>query len=95
MATAAGAVGSQRNGGRRMRVVNLTPHVVTVVDERSRVIRRWPRSTEPARVEAVRVPVGMEVDGVPNVRGCTEPLREGMEIRKQDGYGSLLGGGTR
>ena len=48
-----------------MRVVNLTPHVVTVVDERSRVIRRWPRSTEPARVEAVRVPVGMEVDGVP------------------------------
>ena len=37
----------------------------------------------------------MEVDGVPNVRVCTEPLREGMVIKKQDGYGSLLGGGTR
>ncbi|WP_017572994.1 hypothetical protein [Nocardiopsis halotolerans] len=50
-----------------MRVVNLTPHVVTVVDERSRVIRRWPKSTRPARVEAVRVPVGLEVAGVPLV----------------------------
>lgn len=48
-----------------MRVVNLTPHVVTVVDERSRVIRRWPGSARPARVEAVRVPVGLEVAGVP------------------------------
>ncbi|GAB2515904.1 hypothetical protein HNR10_005260 [Nocardiopsis aegyptia] len=40
-----------------MPVVNLTPHVVTVVDARSRVIQRWPRAPEPARVEAVRVPV--------------------------------------
>ncbi|MFD6951642.1 hypothetical protein A6A08_24180 [Nocardiopsis sp. TSRI0078] len=48
-----------------MRVVNLTPHVVTVVDERSRVIRRWPGAVRPARVEAVRVPVGLEVAGVP------------------------------
>ncbi|NYH50734.1 hypothetical protein HNR06_000323 [Nocardiopsis arvandica] len=48
-----------------MRVVNLTPHVVTVVDERSRVIRRWPGASRPARVEAVRVPVGLEVAGVP------------------------------
>lgn len=50
-----------------MLVVNLTPHVVTVVDERSRVIRTWPRSSEPARVEAVRVPMGLEVAGVPLV----------------------------
>jgi hypothetical protein len=47
-----------------MPVVNLTPHVVTVVDERSRVIRRWPGAHRPARVEAVRVPV-REVVGVP------------------------------
>ncbi|GAA0992145.1 hypothetical protein [Nocardiopsis tropica] len=48
-----------------MPVVNLTPHAVTVVDESSRVIRRWPGSDAPARVEAVRVPVGLEVAGVP------------------------------
>ncbi|WP_150243506.1 hypothetical protein [Nocardiopsis quinghaiensis] len=48
-----------------MRVVNLTPHVVTVVDERSRVIRSWPEAAQPARVEAVRVPMGLEVAGVP------------------------------
>ncbi|MEE2040797.1 hypothetical protein Q8791_26610 [Nocardiopsis sp. CT-R113] len=48
-----------------MPVVNLTPHAVTVVDESSRVIRCWPGSDEPARVEAVRVPVGLEVAGVP------------------------------
>ncbi|WP_116246508.1 hypothetical protein [Nocardiopsis sp. FIRDI 009] len=47
-----------------MSVVNLTPHVVTVVDERSRVIRSWPRAERPARVEAVRVPIP-EADGVP------------------------------
>jgi len=48
-----------------MPVVNLTPHAVTVVDASSRVIRCWPGSDEPARVEAVRVPVGLEVAGVP------------------------------
>ncbi|MFJ9557594.1 hypothetical protein ACIRPH_27615 [Nocardiopsis sp. NPDC101807] len=48
-----------------MPVVNLTPHAVTVVDESFRVIRRWPGSDAPARVEAVRVPVGLEVAGVP------------------------------
>ncbi|MFI6578709.1 hypothetical protein ACIBFB_23225 [Nocardiopsis sp. NPDC050513] len=47
-----------------MPVFNLTPHVVTVVDERSRVIESWPRATHPVRVEAVRVPVA-EADGVP------------------------------
>ncbi|WP_236567895.1 MULTISPECIES: hypothetical protein [unclassified Nocardiopsis] len=48
-----------------MRVVNLTPHVVTLVDESSRVIRSWPRSSDPARVEAVRVPAGLKVAGAP------------------------------
>lgn len=35
----------------------------------------------------------MEVNGIPNVRVCTEPLKEGMVVKKQKGYGSLLGGG--
>lgn len=47
-----------------MSVVNLTPHDVTVVDEHARVIRSWRRSIDPARVEAVRVPL-REVEGVP------------------------------
>ena len=34
----------------------------------------------------------MEVDGVPNVRVCTEPLRDGMTIRLQHGSGSMLEG---
>ncbi|MBR3391584.1 MAG: (2Fe-2S)-binding protein [Firmicutes bacterium] len=34
----------------------------------------------------------MEVDGVPNVRVCVEPLREGMQVRLQKGNGSLMGG---
>ena len=34
----------------------------------------------------------MEVDGVPNVRICVEPLRQGMAIRLQNGNGSILGG---
>ena len=32
----------------------------------------------------------MEVDGVPNVRICVEPLREGMMVRLQQGNGSIL-----
>lgn len=36
----------------------------------------------------------MEVDGTPNVRVCVEPLREGMIVKKQKGYGSLMGGGN-
>lgn len=47
-----------------MPVVNLTPHMVTVVDESSRVIQRWPRAAQPARVDAVRVRVAA-VAGVP------------------------------
>ncbi len=47
-----------------MSVVNLTPHEVTVVDEHARVIRTWRGSSEPARVEAIRVPLS-EVEGVP------------------------------
>lgn len=47
-----------------MPVVNLTPHMVTVVDERSRVIQSWPRADSPARVEAVRVRVARAA-GVP------------------------------
>ena len=31
----------------------------------------------------------MEVDGVPNVRTCITPLREGMSIRRQIGKGKL------
>lgn len=37
----------------------------------------------------------MEVDGVPNVRVCTEPLKAGMSVRKQKGYGSLMQSGKR
>ena len=33
----------------------------------------------------------MEVDGRPNVRTCTEKLREGMAVRRQDGRGRLGG----
>ena len=35
----------------------------------------------------------MEVDGVPNVRVCVEPLRAGMTVRRQEGGGALMGGG--
>ena len=35
----------------------------------------------------------MEVNGTPNVRVCVEPLKEGMVVKKQHGYGSLMGGG--
>ncbi len=31
----------------------------------------------------------MMVDGVPNVRVCVEPLREGMEVRRQEGHGEI------
>ncbi|MFL1379717.1 MULTISPECIES: hypothetical protein [unclassified Nocardiopsis] len=41
-----------------MPVRNLTPHVVTVVDDEAKVIGRWPGAEDPARVEAERVPVG-------------------------------------
>jgi len=34
----------------------------------------------------------MEVNGVPNVRVCVEPLKEGMSVKLQHGYGSLMGG---
>lgn len=34
----------------------------------------------------------MEVDGIPNVRVCVEPLRNGMVIKLQHGNGSLMGG---
>jgi hypothetical protein len=47
-----------------MSVVNLTPHEVKVVDQYARVIRSWRGSADPARVEAVRVPL-REVEGVP------------------------------
>lgn len=32
----------------------------------------------------------MKVDGVPNVRVCVEPLKDGMVIELQQGYGSLM-----
>lgn len=35
----------------------------------------------------------MEVDGVPNVRVCVEPLKNGMVVKLQKGNGSLMGGG--
>src|SRR3990170_2476225 len=31
----------------------------------------------------------MQVDGVPNVRVCTEPAREGADVRAQNVWGSL------
>jgi len=31
----------------------------------------------------------MEVDGVPNVFSCVTPLREGMQVRRQEGRGKL------
>lgn len=31
----------------------------------------------------------MEVDGIPNVRTCITPLKEGMAIRRQKGKGEL------
>jgi len=31
----------------------------------------------------------MTVDGVPNVRVCTEPLKEGMVVETQKGHGQL------
>ncbi len=34
----------------------------------------------------------MEVDGVPNVRVCVEPLKSGMVVKLQHGSGSLMGG---
>lgn len=35
----------------------------------------------------------MEVDGIPNVRVCVEPLKSGMVVKLQKGNGSLLGRG--
>jgi Uncharacterized anaerobic dehydrogenase len=35
----------------------------------------------------------MEVDGIPNVRVCVEPLKNGMVVKLQKGNGSLLGRG--
>jgi hypothetical protein len=32
----------------------------------------------------------MTVDGVPNVRVCTEPLRAGMKVETQQGKGEVL-----
>ncbi|MRR10860.1 (2Fe-2S)-binding protein [bacterium] len=31
----------------------------------------------------------MEVDGVPNVFACITPIREGMQVRRQSGRGSI------
>jgi len=31
----------------------------------------------------------MEVNGIPNVRICTEPLEEGMDVRTQHGKGEI------
>lgn len=31
----------------------------------------------------------MVVDGVPNVRVCVEPLREGMRVARQEGHGDI------
>ncbi|HOI38057.1 MAG TPA: (2Fe-2S)-binding protein [Bacillota bacterium] len=31
----------------------------------------------------------MTVDGVPNVRVCTEPLKQGMVVETQEGHGHL------
>ncbi|MCD8141396.1 MAG: (2Fe-2S)-binding protein [Planctomycetaceae bacterium] len=35
----------------------------------------------------------MEVDGVPNVRVCVEPLQGGMAVKLQKGNGRLMPGG--
>ncbi|WP_378957151.1 (2Fe-2S)-binding protein [Pelosinus sp. sgz500959] len=32
----------------------------------------------------------MTVDGIPNVRVCVEPLREGMAVETQEGKGKIL-----
>lgn len=34
----------------------------------------------------------MEVDGVPNIRVCVEPLKGGMVVKLQHGNGALTGG---
>ena len=34
----------------------------------------------------------MVIDGVPNVRACVTPVAEGMDVRTQDGRGSVDGG---
>lgn len=47
-----------------MRVVNLTPHEVRVIDAQARVIRTWKSAPRPARVETDRVPL-REIDGIP------------------------------
>lgn len=36
----------------------------------------------------------MEVNGVPNVRVCVEPLTQGAVVKRQTGKGSILGGDT-
>jgi len=32
----------------------------------------------------------MEVDGIPNIRVCVEPLRDGMRVCRQEGNGNLM-----
>lgn len=36
----------------------------------------------------------MEVNGVPNVRVCVEPLSAGDVVKRQEGRGSIMGGGA-
>ncbi|MBR8744488.1 hypothetical protein [Nocardiopsis sp. MG754419] len=47
-----------------MRVINLTPHEVRVVDAQARVIRTWQSAPRPARVETDRVRLHV-LDGIP------------------------------
>ncbi len=35
----------------------------------------------------------MVVDGVPNVRTCVTPVKEGMQVQTQHGLGELMGAG--
>lgn len=35
----------------------------------------------------------VEVDGTPNVQACMEPVRGGMNVRRQIGLRALVGGG--
>jgi len=57
-----------------------------------RVLRRSPRLHRPRGLFCA---IGncssclMVVDGVPNVRVCTEKLRAGMRVERQEGHGEL------
>ena len=65
-----------------MRIVNMTPHDVHIVDDGGRVLRTYPHSENTVRVAEEIVPAGCAEDGTPlvhKVLGLPENVPEPCE----------------